>query len=357
MTDRPGTADSREPARRPVRAPLRRRSRQRWAIAGGVVLCWLIADRLTGSFLGATVLLVAVAGLGAASVAGLRAMGITRDHPWLRRIAARPWRDGQDVLRVAMRHLSEVLIVTPNGSLIAPDVVELQLNPGDLASLRELMGLDVVGDSLTEVYEHQVAKHGARFAGSARPEVYVVPDGSLPQGRYRLQRGVPAGARPPADLWDLPDGPELDGRQYTRVDYEYAVPAADPVAAGYGDRTRYEGDPGRTRMDGMATVMEQIRSAVPVLRLVTGSSVAETVMSGARAGRGTVELVLPEVPTVSRVHAVFTFAADRWWVTNQGANGLTVNGVPVSGKQPLSDGDSIRWGTRQDAPLSRVEIG
>jgi len=110
-------------------------------------------------------------------------------------------------------------------------------------------------------------------------------------------------------------------------------------------------------MDGMATVMEQIRPAVPVLRLVTGSSVAETSMSGARAGRGPVELVLPDVPTVSRLHARFTFAAGRWWVTNQGANGLSVNGVPVSGKHPLSDGDSIRWGTRPDAPLSRIEIG
>ena len=110
-------------------------------------------------------------------------------------------------------------------------------------------------------------------------------------------------------------------------------------------------------MDGMATVMEQIRPAVPVLRLVTGSWVAETSMSGARAGRGPVELVLPDVPTVSRVHARFTFSDGRWWVTNQGMNGLSVNGVPVSGKQPLSDGDSIRWGREPDAPLSRVEIG
>jgi pSer/pThr/pTyr-binding forkhead associated (FHA) protein len=110
-------------------------------------------------------------------------------------------------------------------------------------------------------------------------------------------------------------------------------------------------------MDGMDTVMEQIRPEVPVLRLVTGSSVAETVTSGARAGRGPVELVLPEVPTVSRVHATFTFAADHWWVTNQGVNGLSVNDVPVEGKQPLNDGDSIRWGKSPDAPLSRVEIG
>lgn len=357
MTDRSGTADSRKAVRRPVRAPLRRRNRQRWAIAGGVVVCWLVADRLAGSFLGATVLLVALAGLGAAGVAGLRAMGITRDHPVLRRIAARPWRDGQDVLNIALRHLSDVFIVTPSGSLIAPDLVELAMNPGDLASLRERMELDMISDSVTEVYEDQVAARGARFAGAERPEVYVVADISLPQGRYRLRRGVPASARPPAALWDLQDAPELADRQYTRIDQEYGVPAVDPVGAGYADRTRYEGDPGRTVMEGMATVMEQIRPAVPVLRLVTGSSVAETVMSGARAGRGPVELELPEVPTVSRVHAIFTFAADRWWVTNQGANGLSVNGVPVSGKQPLSDGDAIRWGTRSDAPLSRVEIG
>jgi hypothetical protein len=349
--------DIREAARRPVRAPLPRRSRQRWAIAGGVVVCWLVGLRLTGSAVGATVLLVAVAGLGAACVAGLRAMGITRDHPWLRRIAARPWRDGQDVLKVAIRHLPDVFIVTPSGSLIAPDVVELQMNPGDLATLRDRMGLDVVSDSVTEVYEDQVAKRGARFAGSARPEVYLVPDFSLPQGRYRLQRGVPVSGRPPAGLWNLPDESEPAEYLFPRVDQGPALTTADPVAAGRGGRTLYEGDPGRTVMDGMATVMEQFRPAVPVLRLVTGSSVAETAVSGARAGRGVVELVLPEVPTVSRVHAIFTFAGGRWSVTNQGANGLAVNGVLVSDKQPLSDGDSIRWGKSHDAPLSRVEIG
>jgi pSer/pThr/pTyr-binding forkhead associated (FHA) protein len=105
----------------------------------------------------------------------------------------------------------------------------------------------------------------------------------------------------------------------------------------------------------MVTIMEQ-SLPVPVLRLVTGSSVAETLVSGARAGRGSVELVLPDVPTVSREHAKFTFSDGRWWITNQGRNGLTLNGAPVAGQQPLSNGDAIRWGTRQDALLSRVEI-
>jgi hypothetical protein len=349
--------DSKEARRRPVRTPRRRRNRQRWAIAGGVVLCWLIADRLTGSFLGATVLLVAVAALGVACVMGLRALGITRDHPLLRRMAARPWRDGQDVLNIAIRHLSDVFILTPNGSLIAPDIVELQMNPGDLASLRERMELDVITDSLTEVYEDQVAASGARFAGAARPEVYVVPDVSLPQGRYRVRRGVPASARSSARLRALPDEPELVDRQFTYADQECAVTTIDPAGAGYGARTLSDVNPGRTIMDGMATVMEQIRPAVPVLRLETGSSVAETAMSGARAGRGPVELELPDVPTVSRVHATFTFDDGTWWVTNQGVNGLSLNGVAVEGKEPLSHGDLILWGKSPNAPLSRVKIG
>jgi hypothetical protein len=355
--------DGREAARRPVRPPLGRRTRRRWTIAGGVALGWIVLEVMTGSFLEATVLLVAIAALGVACVAGLRAMGITRDHPWLRRIAARPWRDGRDVLNVAIRHLSEVFIVTPSGSLFAPDFVELRMNPDDLAALCEQMEFDVIGTSVTEVYEAQVAKHGARFAGSGRPEVYIVEDDSLPQGRYRLQRGLPVGARHSPDPWDSPR------RDYAQApagsgyaDPGYVQPTSElgygqPVAAGSNDRTRYDVSPGRTVMDGLPTVMEQIRPVVPVLRLVTGTLVSETSRSGARAGRGPVELVLPDLPTVSREHARFTFTDGRWWVANQGMNGLFVNGVQVSGEQPVSDGDSIRWGTKPDALQSRVEIG
>ena len=132
-------ADGREAARRPPvpRVPLQGRSRRRWAIAGGVAACWLAAEVMTGSVAAATVVLVAVAALGVVTVAGLRASGINRDHPWLRRIAARPWRDGRAVLNASVRHLSDVFVVTPSGSVIAPDVVELQMNPSDIASLRQ----------------------------------------------------------------------------------------------------------------------------------------------------------------------------------------------------------------------------
>jgi FHA domain len=317
-------------------------------VAGGVAACWLILRVVTGSAISATALLVVIAGLGAASAGSLRALGITRDHPWIRQLAARPWRDGQDVLKVAVRHLSDVFVVTPNGWLLAPNVVELQLNPDDLNSLCERMALGVISASVTEVYEEQVAAHGARFSGSGRADVHVVAAGSVPPGRFRLRQGNPV---------SVDAQPDMAYAWYADAAPEFAPAAPQHADAGSGGHMWQEADQGVTVASGMVTIVEHSLAPVPVLRLVTGSSVAETITSGARAGRGSVELVLPDVSTVSREHARFTFSEGRWWITNQGRNGLTLNGAPVTGEQPLSDGDAIRWGARPDALLSRVEIG
>jgi hypothetical protein len=333
-------SEDKDSARRSPRAPLRQRSRRRWAIIGGVAGTWVVLAVVTSSVVSATVALVVIAGLAAVTVGGLRALGIDRDHPWIQRIASRPWRDGEDVLKVAMRHLPDVFVITPSGSLLAPRLVELQLNPDDLAALCERMELGVISESVSEVYEEQVTAYQARLTGAGRPSVHVTSSGSVPPGRYRLRQGDPVGAQagPPAA--------------------EFAYSAAQPVFAASGG-TWYEQSPaayqpGPAAGSGMTTIMAE--NVPPALRLVTGSSVAQTRMSGARAGRGPVELMLPDVPTVSREHAKFTFSDGRWWITNQGRNGLTVNGYPVAGEQPLENGDTIRWGTTPDAPVSRVEI-
>ncbi len=326
--------ERREAVRRPAGAPLPRRSRKRWAVAGGVAAGWVVLLAVTGSAVGAVVALAVIAALGVVGVAGLRALGVTRDHPWVRRMAARPWRDGQDVLQLALRHLSDVFVVTPSGSLLAPNVVEVQLNPDDLRSLCERMEPGLISASAAEVYEEHVAARAARFAQPGPIDVRVIAGPSVPAGRYHLRQGQPVGDRPE---------PSRDALPY-------------PGFAGHDGSTCAEPVLSQASGKGMLTVMERARHPIPLLRLVTGDSTAETRMSGARAGRGAVDLQLPDVPTVSREHARFTFSDGQWWIANLGMNGLTINGAPAAGEHPLSDGDSIRWGTRPDALLSRVEI-
>jgi len=364
-----------EAGRRPTRPPLPRRRRRRWAVAIGVVACWLVLLDQTDSVIAATMLLALLAGLGVVTAVALRALGLTRDHPWAQRMAARPWRDGQDVLQLALRHLPEVFVVTPSGSLLAPDLVELRMNPADLSSLGERMEPALIDASAAEVYEEQVAARGASLAGRGPAEVRVMADASVPQGRYRLRQGQPvdAGGRPwfHSPHLGAADGSGILGAAVTPVAPAPAGPddrghlgyagdhAANPYPgfAGRGGDTRAQPEAATPAVTSTPTVIELIRDPVPVLRLVTGDSVTQTRTSGARAGRGAVELALPSVPTVSREHARFTFSDGRWWIANLGRNGVTLNDTALVGEQPLGNGDSIRWGMRPDALLSTVEIG
>jgi FHA domain len=340
------TQDRGMDSRKAARAPFPPRSRRRWALAGGFATAWLVLYLIAGSVISATLLLVALAATAAVAVVVLRSMGVTRDHPWIRQLASRPWRDGQDVLRVAMNHLPDVFVVAPSGALFAPNVVEIQLNPEDLASLCDRIELNVVTASVTEFYEEQIVKYRARFATPERAEVYLLADEWVPRGRYRIRQGHPATAA-------------------AQREFAYAVPRYSDANAGVGEWDWSEPGPDLTIVDaqpvtdrGTDTVLEKTTvSPVPVLRLITGDLVAQTRMTGAEAGRGSVDLILPNVSTISRKHARFAFSDGRWRVTNLGMNGLTVNGTPAETEQPLSDGDTIRWGSRPDAVASRVEIG
>jgi len=400
------------PRMQPPGAP--RRNRKRWALAAAVTVCWVVLWTVTGSLVNGTLVLLFLGALGVVTVLALRALGVTRDHPWVRQIATRPWRDGQEVLQLALRHLPEVFVVTPSGALLAPSSVELRLNPRDVGSLGERMDLGLVEASAAEVYEEQVAAHGARLAGPGPVEVRVASDPSVPEGRYQLRQGRPLGARPQAAPSGFgsaaPSGyPAAGPSGYQQADASGFQQAAAsgfqqaPPGSGYVPQGEYASRPdsqvgvypagagldtgpgagpgtgwpfahdGRTTSapvpdaaataatavgaGGLATVAEPARSMIPTLRLITGDRVAETRMSGARAGRGAVELSLPDVPTVSREHARFTYSDGQWWVANLGMNGMTLNGSSAAGEQPLHSGDSIRWGTNEQAPVSRVEIG
>ena len=398
---------SQMPRMQPPGAP--RRNRKRWALAAAVTVCWVVLWTATGSPVGGTLVLLFLAALGVVTVLALRALGVTRDHPWIRQIATRPWRDGQEVLQLALRHLPEVFVVTPSGALLAPTSVELRLNPRDVGSLGERMDIGLVEASAAEVYDEQVAAHGARLAGPGPVEVSLISDPSVPEGRYQLRQGRPLGAAGPAGApsgyqpasasgfqqaspgpgYRPADGPASSpGSQmgaYPAGGGVDAFPAgggvdAYPAGGGVGTGTGWPfardgwttsapagaadaataataATAANAAGGGLATVAEPARSMIPALRLITGGQVCETRMSGARAGRGAVELSLPDVPTVSREHARFTYSDGQWWVANLGMNGMTLNGTPAAGEQPLHDGDVLRWGTNEQAPASRVQIG
>jgi hypothetical protein len=372
-----------------------RRNRRRWAVAAAVTACWVLMWTVTGSLVAGTLVLLFLAALVVVTVLALRALGLTRDHPWVRQIATRPWRDGQEVLQLALRHLPEVFVVTPSGTLLAPTSVELRLSPRDFGSLGERMDIGLVEASAAEVYEEQVAAHEARLAGPGPVEVGLISDPAVPEGRYQLRQGRPLGAGPdgfqPAPPSGFQQTPPSGLQQAAQNGFQQAPPRASyvppgvqaagpasqvgvfPAGAGLGGG-RDAGWPfardGRTTSapvsdataatasgGGLATVAEPARSMIPTLRLITGDRVSETRLSGARAGRGQVELSLPDVPTVSREHARFTYSDHQWWVANLGMNGMTLNGASVAGEQPLHNGDLIRWGTNEQAPGSRVEIG
>jgi hypothetical protein len=398
-------ADRSDVMRRPPRAPLRPRSRRRWAIAAGVAGLWALLLAGTGSLVVGTALLMLFAAVGVVCAVALRSLGINGDHPWVRQLATRPWRDGSDVLRLGLRHVAEVFIVTPTGSLLAPNAIELLMNTGDLALLTETMDLEVINASATELYSAQVTARGARFASIGPVAASVTGDPAVPAGRYRFRQGrLPAYA--PPDAYRAPSGshlapasaysaPPVD--QLAPADASFARPADCPApsAAYHAPSDAYIARPAdypapsaayhappdgdlaypngtafpyahdgrttsapeaRTILTGQLTVTEAVPA--PLLRLVTRGSTAQTRVSGARAGRGeAVELRLPDEPTVSRVHAEFTFTGGQWRITSLGRNGMALNGQPLDSEQVLTNGDSIWWGRRSDAMVSRVEIG
>ncbi len=359
---------SQMPRRTPPGAP--RRNLRRWALAAAVTVCWVVLWTVTGSLVGGTLVLLFLAVLGVVTVLALRALGVTRDHPWVRQIATRPWRDGQEVLQLALRHLPEVFVVTPSGALLAPTSVELRLNPRDVGSLGERMDIGLVEASAAEVYGEQVAAHGARLAGPGPVEVSLISDPSVPEGRYQLRQGRPLGAAAPSGFQQAPPVPGYlgtgpmaagtgTGWPFARDGWTASAPAgaADAATAVAAATAATTATAATAAGGGLATVAEPARSMIPALRLITGGQVCETRMSGARAGRGAVELGLPDVPTVSREHARFTYSDGQWWVANLGMNGMTLNGTAAAGEQPLHDGDVIRWGTNEQAPASRVQIG
>jgi len=326
------------PPRPPV-PPRTRRVRATAVIAACGFLVLLLATRSVVLSLTMTLLLAAA---GVIAFLAVRSWGFTANHPWVRSLVSRPWRTGQEVWQLALRHLPETFIIAPDGSRLAPDRVELRMNPEDFADLTGSIDVEVLAASSSDVYRNLIAEHGARCAGTEGVAVTLAEDPDVAPGRYRLRPRavsslVPAGAPVPVAA---------------------GGPAPAPVPA--GSSFSWAEATGQTAGHTVATEHDTMTSqpAVPWLRLVTRDAVSETRRPGALAGRGTAaELRLPDDLTVSRVHAEFSYDDGHWQIANRGRNGLRLNGTTVSGQQSVADGDVIHWGHQSDALTSLVQIG
>src|SRR6516165_365889 len=187
-------ADRRDGPRRLPRAPLRSRGRGRWFVLIGAASMWLAFLWATDSMIVATVMSVMLATAIGLSLMALRWLGVDRDHPWVQRISERPWRDGREVLQLALRHLPEVFIVTPSGSLLAPNALEVLMNPDDFASLTEVMDQSLIDSWACEAYRSCIGEHAARLGGDGPVMVRVASDPDVLAGRYRLRQGRLVGA-------------------------------------------------------------------------------------------------------------------------------------------------------------------
>jgi FHA domain len=350
-------ADRRDGPRRLPRAPLGSRGRRRWVVLIGVAVVWLLFLRGTGSLTVATVMLVMLATAIGLGLIALRWLGVDRDHPWVQRMGERPWRDGREVLQLALRHLPEIFIVTPSGSLLAPNALEVLMNPEDFDSLTEVMDQSLIDSWACEAYQSCIGEHAARLGGGGPVMVRVASDPDVLAGRYRLRQGRLVGAMQETRVGDAADAVPAAGGFGFRAAEARTFQASDGRTLDSRDGGPHTGGGGARALPTDLLTVGAV-STVPLLRLVTGGSAAETRLSGARAGRGTaVELLLPEEPTVSRVHAKFVFRDGQWLVTGLGRNGLMVNEMPVRGEQVVRDGDLIRWGNQLGALVSRVQIG
>jgi hypothetical protein len=325
------------------RVSARSRRRKRWtavstAAGSAAIGSWLAIPSGVDSVPLAALSLLVIGALAAASFTALRWMDTEATHPWVRRMAARPWRDGRDVLNLALRGLPEVFMLMPGNVLLAPAAVELLMNPADLSTLTELIDIEAVNSNAAECYEVEVDAYAAQLTGDGPVKVRLTGDSRIPLGRYRLRRDQRRmGAHPVSRLRTHAD----DG------------PARDDLA-----EVAHAGPGSFIPEDRTGSTMEQPGAGPPPLRLVTNGSARETQVSGARAGRGwNVELQLPEDVTISREHAMFIYARGQWWVTNLGRNGLALNGTPLSGERVVRSGDSISWGCQDGALMSRVEVG
>ena len=357
------------------RQPPRRRRTIKIALL--VVSLYTAAAIATGSLVVPVVLVVCLALFGACAVATGRLLGVGRHHRTIAWLMERSWRDPPQVLQLALRALPETLTWAPSGRWYGHRRLVLWLNPLTFDALVDRVRGQALAQWATDAYEGVLADHASVLDETGAPHVAVRPSDDIGRGQWRFthaEADPPARHRPGAPAAEAAD-PDHHSREWDSQPSRFASPpfltgwqdGGTVDTASFHDGLTVRADvEARHKNSGTSpgeppTVLESDAardSSAPPIGLVTTGHLQQTALSPAVAGRGgDADLRLPDVPTISRRHAVLTHRSGRWWIESCGRNGLTINGIPVVGARALHHNDVLTWGSTPSSPTSRVEIG
>ena len=236
-------------AARPPRPPVPPRTRRVRATAVTAACGFLVLLLATRSVVLSLTMTLLLGAAGAIAFLAVRSWGFTANHPWVRSLVSRPWRTGQEVWQLALRHLPETFIIAPDGSRLAPDRVELRMNPADFADLTGSIDAEVLAASSSDVYRNLIAEHGARYAGTEGVAVTLAEDPDVAPGRYRLRPRavsslVPAGAPVPVAAGGPGPAPVPAGSSFSWAEATGQT-AGHTVATEHDTMTSQPAAPGR----------------------------------------------------------------------------------------------------------------
>jgi hypothetical protein len=323
---------------------------------------WLLLLLRTQSLTTATVLTILLAAVLAGVILTVRLSGLPADiAPLMERLRSRPWRDPMVVFQEGLARLPLTLVSGARDHVWAHNELVMLLSERDLTALLRQIEPSLLETLASDEYSQVVSAYGARLRHASPVRVQIRSSIGVPDGTARFRfPGWPT-APPSVSRYDIAnhDGgtvrdavADLGSASAVRPAVDRPVPAesdtASPIALGMTTELT------ATQHEAVDAAANKI---VPTLFLHTSGSRSSTRMSSAIAGRDPrVDLVLPDVGTVSRRHARFSYVDGRWCVECLGRNGLLLNGREVSLRQVVNDEDTLTWGRSTSALTSQVQL-
>lgn len=362
------------------------------------LLCALaVRSLVVGVFIAATTSILVLVGL--ATIRSFFAGVWT--HPVTMRLRQHPFRGWEEIVTQLAAAMERELFVIPGptGSVIAgvPRLV-VHLAPGDFRDCSAHWNINALAEHLTRVYASILKQAKASVPVGEKIEVTIVPDCTVPSGRYRIKtRPTPLDdgtVYPRTSKLDFAPVIEPADRNEDSAGADGSGPADSAGWADCGSRSAQPDRPsGRNTQESSTSAMDwETRRALAVQDRAAAAGTRE-----AERGRTVhqvfyrplkIRVALPadseakprtftahsavvefgrsrscditlDFDTVSAFHGRFIWLSSQggWNVEDLGSlNGLLVNGAQLLTRRAVQDGDIISVGRTPDAPQMIVKL-